>query len=300
MTVQTWLTDWLSLHKSEKRLKPRTVESYESLLRLYVFPILGGISLEELQPLDVRHLLARILDSGHERTAEMVWVMLKCAFKDWEGGDPMHKVPKPKHHQISPEPWSDEEMMIYFRALDDHPHGLPLLLVLLLGLRRGEVCGLRWRDVDLVNGQIHIVNQRIQLSSGQVIDAPPKSFASVRWLPLPAPLIGRLKAAQGLPDAYLCALLPNGLGQAHKALTRRLGLRHIPLHGLRHSMATSCIRHGGEMRALQALLGHSSYTVTANKYTHPDMPIKQTALDAACRPWYTVLHTPQPQIHADF
>lgn len=288
MLVSVWFADWLILHAAEKQLKPRTVESYKDLIDRYVVPLIGSIEIGALSPLDIRHMLAAVIAQGKGRTAELLYTMLKCAFSELDS-NPMLKVKRPKHVQKSPDPWNDAEMAIYTDALQNHKHGLALSLAIILGLRRGEICGLRWKDIDFEAQELHVVNQRVTLANGETIDCSPKSAASDRRIPLPPLLLSVLQARRGLPECYLCSLSPSGLDQAHRALVERLGLRYIPLHGLRHSMATSCIRHGGQMRGLQSILGHSTYAVTANKYTHVDHSILLSAVDAAAKPCYTVL-----------
>ena len=286
MTVATWLNDWLSLRSPE--LKPRTIESYADLINRIIVPRIGDMDLSALAPADLRHLLAAIAAEGHGRTAEAVYVLLSAAFRDFDGPSPMRAVRRPAHRQKSPQPWDDREAAIYLSALADHPRGLGLSLALLMGLRRGEVCGLRWGDIDFDAGLLHVRNQRLRLANGVIIDAPPKSATSVRDLPVPAKLLSQLRAARGHPSAYVCPLTPSGLDQAHRKLVARLGLPSIPFHGLRHTFATACIRHGGDMRALQSVLGHSSYAVTANRYTHPDTIMLARVIDAGTAMCYTV------------
>lgn len=286
MNLSTWLADWLTLHRAEVR--PRTYESYSDLISRYVVPCIGDVPVADLRPDNIRHLLAGIVAKGHTRTAELVFVMLKCALSDLDH-DPMRNVKRPKHTQQRPVPWNDDHMVKYLSACRSHRHGLALSLGLLLGLRRGEICGLRWKDIDLTAGTVSIVNQRIRLDDGSIIDAPPKSATSEREIPIPPQLLPMLRRARGLPDAYLCPLTPSGLDQAHRALVKALELPPLPLHGLRHTMASSALRHGGEMRAIQSLLGHASFSTTANIYAHPDRAMLLSSLDAALRPCYTVL-----------
>ena len=285
-TLGEYLSDWLSLRSGG--LKVRTVESYSALIRLHIAPMIGAVPVDQLTNRDIRPTLARIAAEGHTRTAELCYVMLKAALADLEPS-PMKGVPRPMHKQRTPEPWTDDQMAAYMAALADHPHGLALAFGLVCGLRRGEICGLRWQDVDWDSSEIYVCNQRMRLDSGQIIDAPPKSRASLRRVPVPAPLMARLRQARQL-SGYIDSITPSGLDAAHRALVARLDLPAIPLHGLRHSMATACVRHGGEMRALQEVLGHSNYTVTANRYTHPDGAMRRAAVDAASASWYTV-HT---------
>lgn len=282
MNTMTFLNDWLALRSAE--LRPRTIESYRDLLDRFVLPSLGTVPIAQLQSEDVRHLLATISAAGKTRTAELVYVMLKSALADLEPC-PMRRVKRPAHVQVSPEAWSDDHIRAYLAALDGHRHGLALSLGLVMGLRRGEICGLRWSDIDFSDGTMHIVNQCQRLSSGKIVDCPPKSASSVRILPIPDGLMRRLRRERQLAG-YICALTPSGLDAAHRALVSRLGLPPIPLHGLRHSMATACIRHGGDMRSLQSVLGHASYSTTANRYTHPDRCMLQKAIDLSSASCY--------------
>jgi integrase len=286
VTVLQWLSDWLALRAAD--LRPRTVESYGDLIRRYIAPSIGAIPVDQLNPDQIRHVLAQICADGHSRTAELVFVMLKAAFADLEPC-PMRKIKRPAHVQKSPEAWSDAEISIYMSAIRGHKHGHAFALGIVLGLRRGEICGLRWQDIDFDRGLIHIVNQRQRMGNGQIVDCPPKSASSVRVIPAPEALLHYLRPFRQLAG-YVCPISPSGLDAAHRRLVHALGLRYIPLHGLRHSMATSCIRHGGSMRSLQALLGHANYATTANRYTHPDYEMLRNAIDCAAIPCYNVLH----------
>lgn len=275
MNVSSWLNDWLLLRSGE--LRPRSIESYRDLLDRYVLPSIGSIEINALSPADIRHLLASVVGSGKTRTAELIYVMLKSALADLES-NPMFRVKRPAHVQKSPDAWSDDDIRRYLAALDNHRHGIALSLGIMLGLRRGEICGLRWSDIDFSEGVLHVRNQRQRLATGEIVDCPPKSATSVRCIPIPSDLLQLLRARRQI-GGYVCTISPSGLDAAHRALVRSLRLPYIPLHGLRHSMATACIRHGGDMRSLQSILGHASYATTANRYTHPDRDMLRRAID---------------------
>lgn len=287
MNLDTWLLEWLDLRSAD--LAPRTVESYKDLITRFVSPRIP-VQVEDLTPQIIRSALATITREGKSRTAELLYVMLSAALRELDH-NPMLKVKRPSHRPKRVEPWTDAQMQQYMQALADHPHGLALSLGLVCGLRRGEICGLRWEDVDFTAEEIHIQRQRQRMASGKIIDTRPKSAASDRYIPIPAPLMAALRASRGLPTAYVDPITPSGLDTAHRRLVRRLGLPPIPLHGLRHSFATAILRHGGDMRSLQALMGHSSYTVTANIYTHPDREMLRHAIDGIRYSCYTVLRS---------
>ena len=287
MTLNSYLTDWLILHSAD--IKPRTIDSYTDLINRLISPSLGAMELESITPDDVRHLLAGIVEAGHTRTAELVFVLLHCALSP-RIPTALLGVKRPKHRQHSPQPWSDEQIAVYVNACQTHKHGICFSLAIMLGMRRGEICGLKWGDIDFTSNELTICNQRVRLSSGQIIDCAPKSESSIRTVPIPSDLLPRLRKERGHPAAYVCSITPSALSHAHSKLVQRLGLPHIGMHGLRHSFATSSVKHTGDIRSLQAILGHSSYAVTANIYTHPDHEMMSNAIDAAVHSWYNVLH----------
>ena len=285
MLLKLWLADWLALRSPN--LKVRSIESYSDLIARHINPRLGDIALEDLTPVMVSHALAQICAEGHSRTAEMCFVLLRSALRN-VAPEVMARVVRPEHKQKSPPALSDSDIAVYIAALRGHKHQLPLLLALLLGLRRGEICGLRWQDIDFAEGVIRITNQRQRLKDGTIVDMAPKSATSNRILPIPPELMPLLRSRRQLAG-YICSLTPSGLDEAHRALIRRLGIRYTTLHGLRHSMATACIRHKGVMRSLQSLMGHASYTTTANRYTQPDVDMLAECLASGPVLCYTVI-----------
>lgn len=141
-TVSQYLSDWLTLRSSA--LKPRTVESYADLFRRYVFPAFDGVELSALDPSEITHLLASIVAAGHTRTAELLFVALKAAFRTLEK-NPLHRVPRPRHSQQSPVAWDDAQIAVYMGALVGHKHRLALTLDFNPRLPRGR----RQQDIPL-------------------------------------------------------------------------------------------------------------------------------------------------------
>lgn len=273
MTLETILLDWLTLHSLD--VKPRTTESYRYCIR-HLSPLIGSKDLSTIQPADVKHALSSIIKAGHGRTAEMCYVMLKAALQDHP--QILQGVKRPKHKQRRPTPLNDAQISLYLSACAVHQHGLALSLALTLGLRRGEICGLRWSDINLKESTITISNQRQRMEDGKIIDCPPKSESSYRELPIPAAIVRPIRAQWQL-SGYVCNLSPSGLDAAHRRLTKDLSLPPITLHGLRHSMATAFVRHGGDLKTLQMILGHASYATTADIYTHPDVETMRKTLE---------------------
>ena len=282
MTLQEQLADWLALRSGQ--LRPKTVERYSELIG-HLEP-LHQCELEQLRPREISRLLAGLCDKGHHRTAEQCFVMLKTALSEAVlMGDldksPMAAVKRPKYEAAEHAVWTPEEQHRFYLAALADKRGLELLLGLFCGLRRGEILGLTWEDVDLTGQVLHIRRQLVRLKTGEEIETPPKSKAGRRDVPIPD-VLRRLLAARRQLSGRVSGLAAAGLYDALRRCERAAQVPHIGIHGLRHTMATNVIRSGGSMRTLQGLLGHSSFTLTARVYTHVDGVMRAAALaDAA-------------------
>ncbi|MDZ7918144.1 MAG: site-specific integrase [Rhodococcus sp. (in: high G+C Gram-positive bacteria)] len=154
------------------------------------------------------------------------------------------------------------------------------------GLRRGEIAGLRWSDVDLAKSKLKIANTRIAVGS-TIIEGPPKTKKSRRTLPLTKPLAAALKAAKAqqaqeklalgehYQDSDYVVRLPTGLPVHPNLLTFRwkkilesAGLKHVRLHDARHTCATLMHLQGIPIAVIAAWLGHASAAFTLSVYAH--------------------------------
>jgi len=290
-TIAQFLARWLSTIKPS--LGPRTFLHYEMVVRLHLVPELGRLPLDKLTPQQAQALLARKSASGlsaqsvrHIRT--ILRIALNQALK-WglvgRNAAALTIAPKlvrKRFQSLSPE---------QARQLLDASHGARLEAVftvaLSLGLRMGEILGLRWRDVDLDGGML-TVNQAVYRIAGQgMVTAEPKTDRSRRALFLPEgvraalrthrvrQLHERLIAGSHWHDNSLVftsgigtPLEPRNLFRIFKALLRKAGLPDIRFHDLRHSAASLLLAQGVPMRAVMELLGHSSIGTTADIYSH--------------------------------
>ena len=172
------------------------------------------------------------------------------------------------------------------------PIETPILLATLYGLRRGEIMGLRWQDVDFNEGTVSIRNTRVRVDNE--IEKPPKSRSSLRTFPLISMFRTHLEALVATQEEnrvlfgkmytendYICTW-PDGramdLNYVNHALTKLLkanGMRHIRLHDLRHSTASYLNKLGFSPKEIQIWLGHSDIKTTMNIYTHIDVGMKE-------------------------
>jgi integrase len=170
------------------------------------------------------------------------------------------------------------------RAADKDRNG-HLWYLALSGLRRGEIAGLMWADVDLAAGTLIITRHRVQAGAGTVVENEPKTLASRRTLPLDESLVGVLKRASARYAAERLALgsahadsgyvAVNEAGEPYAPLTRMwrkltkaAGVRPIRLHDARHSCGTALHLRGAPLAVIAKWLGHADAGTTARIYAH--------------------------------
>ena len=180
---------------------------------------------------------------------------------------------RPEHEPQRAAILTADQMPAYLAAART-VQGWPLLLLMATcGLRRGEALGLTWAAVDWTAGTIAICQQRGRVPGrvpGRGLQAAAlKTGASARVLPLAGPVARELaawRAAQSVLTRWVLDTTPERLARDHASALAAAGLPHVTLHGLRHSMATAAAEAGAPIKLLQAVLGHSTYKLTADLY----------------------------------
>lgn len=169
---------------------------------------------------------------------------------------------------------------------------LGVFLSLYLGLRIGEVCALKWGDIDF-DAQTLQINKTMQRVKNlnpnepcktKIIIGTPKSIKSRRCLPLPFFLFTMLKTYQGRPDAFLLTgtnrfVEPRQYENIFKTYLQELSIRPVNYHALRHTFATRAVEKGIDIKTLSELLGHSSVSITLQLYVHPSIQEKARSIE---------------------
>jgi len=305
-TVGTFIEHWLE-HTIKLSVRPRTYQSYELLSRLHIVPDLGRLPLTKLTPEHVEALLARKLKANlsaqtvrHVRT-----VLRRCLAQAVKRGavlrnvatmvEPPRLVRRRQGHVLD----AEQARLLLTTAQSDRLM-FPLLTVALsLGLRRGELLGLRWTDIDTDAGRISI-SRSIQRYKGAGLQATdPKTEHSRRLLTLPQACVRalrawkahqseqRLAAGPDWQDTGLIFTTPIGTPvdprNLHRQFKHMLGAAELPqvsrFHDLRHACATYLLSQGVTLRTISDLLGHSSISVTSDVYAQ----VAPQLLDDAAR-----------------
>jgi len=188
---------------------------------------------------------------------------------------------------------SEEQRMLDYLASHPCRYNLGLLICLHTGLRIGEVCSLRWDDVDFDSGTIHVrrtVHRIYKIDDGSkhselIIDSP-KTAESCREIPITGELAAILYEYAGASPCDLFVI--SGLKQPTEPQTMRnhfkrvaasLGLSMHRFHGLRHTFATRCVESRCDYKTLSSILGHSNVSTTLNLYVHPGMEQKRKCVE---------------------
>ena len=181
-----------------------------------------------------------------------------------------------------------DEVKALLRAADNSPIRCAVYLAAYLGLRRSEVLGLKWENVDLKNKIVKICQKRVYFSNnGKVIieqSDKMKTTSSDRILPLPDALCAVLdtdtdKVSYVVKNTISKPMNPCVLTNSFRNLLKRNGFRKIRFHDLRHTCASLLLQSGADMKTVQTILGHGSYTITADIYSHVDLQGKRKAID---------------------
>ena len=171
--------------------------------------------------------------------------------------------------------------------------GLGIYISLSTGLRIGEICALKWSDINVTDGILTVNRtiERIYIIEGEkkhteLVINTPKTQNSCREIPMNKELLGMLKPLKKVvnDDYYILTnderpIEPRTYRNYYKRLMEKLDIPKLKYHGLRHSFATRCIEVGCDYKTVSVLLGHSNISTTLNLYVHPNMEQKKRCID---------------------
>jgi len=286
--IDRWLRDYVEI-----RVSPRTAEGYHGIIRRYIRPNLGRVDISRLTPQHVQKLYSDMLKKGLSATTvlhthRLLSEILGHAVK-WgviirnvcDAVDP----PRPQRREMTALDSTQAQKLL--EATAQSPYGAIFFLALYAGLRRSEILGLRWCDVDIPNKTIS-VNQTLHrlIGKGLVIGEPKTSHSrrAVKLPPDAVALLAGLRAKRrdqlevlGIGwresdfvfcDAHDRPMAPDTVSHNFSKIMKRLGFSRVRFHDLRHTHATLMLKQGVHPKIVSERLGHATVNITLDTYSH--------------------------------
>jgi integrase len=301
-TLAQFLQSWLA-EVVKPSVRPKTLKTYDYIVKLHILPDLGNRVLTKLSPQDVQRFLNDKLKSGlSARTVRHINDTLRCALNmalKWGlvSRNVATLVGPPRIQRKEIRSFAPEDARTFLKAIKGDRLEALFSVALSLGLRQGEALGLRWQDVDFDAGTLR-VSFAIQRIEGRLQMVEPKTERSRRVLPLPKTVVSALRAHRSrqleeklalgpewqetglvFTSSIGTPLEPRNVVRKFHALLKDAGLPRSRFHDLRHSCASLLLAQGVPARTVMEILGHSQISLTMNTYAHVMPAMKQDAMD---------------------
>ena len=307
-TLGDFLDEWLDVQR--QRIRPTTWHGYEMAVER-IKRHLGKAKLQALSPLQIEKFYSMLLDSGRSgggalaaKTVRNTHVVLRKALADAERLELVHRnaagtakapsVQRPEHIT-----WSTDELKEFLSSIRGDRLYAAFVLLATTGMRRGEVLGLRWGDLDFDAGQLAVAHTITTAGFGPLVSGPPKTPRSRRHVFLDDATLailrehrqrqGEDRLAAGpawdadndlvFRDELGGAIHPDWFSNEFWRLLRKVGIKRIRLHDLRHTYATLALKAGMHPKIVSERLGHATVGVTLDLYSHVTPSIARDAAD---------------------
>jgi integrase len=300
-TVAELLDRWLEWRQSVRPISPTTVNGYRGYIDRSILPSLGRLQVGQLDAATLDTFYARLRRQGgkdgrplaassvRQIHAILSGALTRAVVWGWISHNPARLASPPSREQADTQPPAVEDAarLLRMAAAEDAELGLFLRLAVVLGARRGELCALRWSEVDLDQGEVLTAGAVVRVPHKALLAKPTKTHAK-RRVAVGAGTVELLRArrvAQAkdalacgttlAADAYVFSHVPDGSapidpdGISHRfqGLARRLGVR-CRLHDLRHFMVTQLVAGGVDWRTVSGRAGHADGHMTLATYAH--------------------------------
>lgn len=306
--IKDYLDDWLEMRRDSLAIKTTTYVSYSSYIHRNVVPTLGNYTLQQLTGTQIQKLYTQLRHNGiSPNTIHLIHTILNAAFGDavkWHriALNPCQHLTAPRAQKTEMRYITHEQAMQLVEAARGYRIETILLVAVTLGLRRGEILGLHWDDIDFEQGMLHVSRtvSYIPPHTGarhMHLETDPKTATSKRTIILPTFLQEALKAhrlqqrqervkagkAWEQHQLVFCGPLgkhinPSSLWTQFKHALQKAGLPDMRFHDLRHSAATILLSMGVNVKVIQELLGHANISITLNIYSHVTPAMQQNAM----------------------
>lgn len=290
-TLDTFINRWWLTKKSS--VAPTTALNYERLINRYIRKSLGKKRLQNIKPIDISALISSLVEQDRIGQADHVYVLLRLIFNSAVqmgalAVSPMRGIDKPRKPHTEMQTMTPDQihMALEYLAMKESWALLPVAVLVSTGLRRSELLGLRWSDIDLEKAVLFVQRSYHVLPKGVEVVKDPKTRRSRRLVALDRHTVSLLAAHRahsetnsgliGEPfsdSGYVFARedgkpwRPNSLTQVWTRMRDRLGI-NARLHDLRHTSVSIMLAAGISARLISERVGHSSTSFTMDTYGH--------------------------------
>ncbi len=309
---KTLYSDWIYNWLIEKKdfVKESTYANYSNSVFNYIIPKLGNYYLSDLNHKIIQDFLIELFKNGKkkgngglsEKTIKDITIIIKGSLKKAINED------KVKHIELTFNyPKTNNEKKIYVltkheqKKLRDYVlenlsnKSIGILISMFSGIRIGELCSLKWEDVDFKKG-ILTINKTIQRiyvkdkekNISKIIITEPKTKNANREIPINKNFLEILKQLKSSNDDYILTgtnkfIEPRTYRKYFNKVLKITNIKHFNFHSLRHTFATNCISLGIDYKTVSELLGHANVNITLNLYVHPRLSQKKKCIDLICK-----------------
>lgn len=303
ITMNDICTEWLSMKKLT--VKQSTYCKYHYIIRTEILPELGDYPLEKLNSSIINSFTSRKLGLEEDpdrkplanKTVRDICTILRSIIRygenEYHTGPLAENTVLPKIKRENVETLTMIELRRMAKYLMGHPNdarSVGLLLCMYSGMRLGEICALKWEDVDLEKKILHVRHtmQRVTLpdedgiKKTRIVVDEPKTASSMRIIPISDQIYEIVKNLHNSAekDAFFLTntgkfVEPRNYQYFFKRILQKTGIRDVNFHILRHTFATQCVAVGMDIKTLSEILGHSSTNITLTYYVHSSLESKK-------------------------
>ena len=294
-TVGTWMDEWFE-NVAKIKVRPSSHQTYKGYIDNHIKPNIGNIPLEKLTTMDLQKFYRKLLTKGRverieskeqpkglsAKTVRNINQVISSAMDLAVAQkiilvNPTNacELPKVEHQEMQTIP--AEQLQAFLDEARATGVYEMYYIELATGLRRGELLGLKWQDIDWKNGIIKVRRQVARID-GEIVEAPLKTKNSYRAVTISPQAIEVLKQqktkTKELKDPYIFPspnggpISPDSVNNMLKRVLERAGIPKVRFHDLRHTFATIALQNGVDIKTVSGMLGHFSAGFTLDTYAH--------------------------------